>query len=367
MKILSALTAVMLMSCSGEQDPIALGFLGGLSGGNADLGEAGRNGAIMAVEEINELGGVNGRPIKLVIKDDNNRPEKAREGAQALVDLGVEAIVGPLTSTTAEAAIEVANKAKLLVVSPTASAVGLAGVDDYLIRVCPSSKDNAYAYADFMFSTLGQRRISIVADAQNRIFSDSWFFEFQTKWHALGGEIIYQELVNTKEFTEYHILVGNLLNGEPDGILFIVNSVDAARLSQQVRKIDPDVPLVAAEWAATQNLITLGGSAVDGLVTMQIVNFFDTSPRFLKFVDTYVKRFGSYPSFSSIISYDATKMVIRALKLKQDQSLKESLLSHQPYAGLQTELVIDPWGDLIGRSTFVVVKNQKYALFGKSL
>jgi branched-chain amino acid transport system substrate-binding protein len=362
--ILSVLGIVILLfSCSREGKTVDLGFIGGLSGGNADLGEAGRNGAIIAVEEVNEAGGIHGRQVKLIIKDDGNSTDKAREAARELIDLDVDAIIGPLTSTTAEAVIEITNEAELLVLSPTASAIHLAGLDDYLIRVCPSTRDNAGVYANFMYSTMGLGRIAVVADDQNRSFSESWFGEFKKEWEKKGGEVSLLEYVDTTVLTEYHLLTQNLLTGNPDGILFIANSVDVARLSQQVRKIDRDIPLVAAEWAATQNLITLGGASVEGLVTMQIVNFFDTSPRFLRFVDIYRERFGSYPSFSSIISYDAAKVVMEALNMKQNESLKESLLSNQPYEGLQMELTFDDWGDLYGSSTFVKVHNNGYILF----
>ncbi|MDC7221665.1 MAG: ABC transporter substrate-binding protein [Spirochaetales bacterium] len=362
-KIVLAGVILGVLSCSGGKKTVDLGFIGGLSGGNADLGEAGRNGAIMAVEEVNEAGGIKGRQVKLIVKDDNNRPEKAREVAEELVGLEVEAIIGPLTSTTTKAAIEVTNEAQMVVASPTASAIQLAGIDDYLIRVCPSSRDNAFSYGVFMYDKLGFRKVSIVADGQNRVFSESWYGEFKSKWEEKGGEILIVEFVNTKEFSEYHVLTEKLLAGGPDGILFIANSVDSARLAQQIRKEDKDITFVAAEWAATQNLISLGGAAVDGLVSMQIVNFFDTSPRFLNFVAAYEERFGNYPSFSSIISYDAAMMVMKALELQGKESLKESILMNQPFEGLQMELGIDEYGDLLGQSTFVVVENREYALY----
>ncbi|TCS42707.1 ABC transporter substrate-binding protein [Reinekea marinisedimentorum] len=354
---------LIVLSCTSSDKTIDLGFIGGLTGGNADLGEAARNGAIMAVEEVNEAGGINGIPVKIIIKDDNNRAEKAREVAQELIDLHVQAIIGPLTSTTTAAAIEVTNPAGIVVASPTASAIHLAEIDDHLIRFCPTSKDNAYSYAEFIYQTLGHRTLSVVADAQNRVYSDSWYGDFSTRWKELGGEILMLEFFNTKNQTEYNALAERLLFAQPDGILFIANSVDVARYSQQFRKLNADIPLIAAEWAATQNLITLGGMAVEGLISMQIVNFFDTSPKFVRFVESYQERFGTYPSFSSIISYDAATAVMKALEMKGKQTLKQSLLVNQPYDGLQKPLAIDDWGDLIGQSTFVIVRDNEYRLF----
>ena len=363
--LFTAALTLLIFGCSHGDKTIDIGFIGGLSGGNADLGEAARNGAIMAIEDVNKAGGIKGIPVKLIIKDDNNRPEKAREAAQELIDLKTEAIIGPLTSTTTSAVLEITNNAKQLVISPTASAVHLTKNDDYLVRVCPSSRDNAYAYADFLFNELGLKKLSIVADAQNQVFSESWYSEFKKRWQELNGEVLILEFFNTKTQSEYQVLAERLLSAEPEAILFIANSVDVARYSQQIRKVDNTIPLIAAEWAATQNLIILGGAAVDGLITMQIVNFFDNSPKFLSFVQSYQERFGSYPSFSSIISYDAAITLMKAIELKDKKTLKHSLLANQPYDGLQHKISFDDWGDLIGQSTFVIIKDNQYQLFKK--
>jgi branched-chain amino acid transport system substrate-binding protein len=58
----------MLFGCA-PPEPLKIGYLGGLSGRVADLGEAGRSGALLAVEEINGLGGVNGRKVELIVQD----------------------------------------------------------------------------------------------------------------------------------------------------------------------------------------------------------------------------------------------------------------------------------------------------------
>jgi len=66
-----------LVNGCGPREPVRVGFLGGLSGRVADLGEAGRNGAQIAVEEVNRAGGIDGRRVELIVRDDAQNPEKA--------------------------------------------------------------------------------------------------------------------------------------------------------------------------------------------------------------------------------------------------------------------------------------------------
>ncbi len=71
-----ALIAVILFSCQREKPPFKIGFVGGLTGRYSDLGVSGRNGAMLAVEEINENGGIRGRKILLIAKDDRQDEQR---------------------------------------------------------------------------------------------------------------------------------------------------------------------------------------------------------------------------------------------------------------------------------------------------
>jgi ABC-type branched-subunit amino acid transport system substrate-binding protein len=65
----AACLATLLLIACGPQEPIRIGFIGELTGNSADLGEAGRNGAMLAIEQANQGGGINGRPIELLARD----------------------------------------------------------------------------------------------------------------------------------------------------------------------------------------------------------------------------------------------------------------------------------------------------------
>ncbi|HWT16306.1 MAG TPA: ABC transporter substrate-binding protein, partial [Patescibacteria group bacterium] len=98
-----------LVSGCGPREPVRVGFLGGLSGRVADLGESGRNGAQIAVEEVNRAGGIGGRQVELIVRDDAQNPEKAISAINELIGARVEAIVGPMTSAMAEVVLPIAE------------------------------------------------------------------------------------------------------------------------------------------------------------------------------------------------------------------------------------------------------------------
>ena len=124
--------------------PILIGFAAQLTGIQAELGVQERNGVQMAVETINATGGVAGRKIELVIRDDRGIPEKAQAADRELIKAGVLAIIGHATSAQTQAGLEVTNPAKVVLLGPTVSTLELSGLDDYFFRIYPSFKDNAH-------------------------------------------------------------------------------------------------------------------------------------------------------------------------------------------------------------------------------
>ena len=358
--LLSAL--VLLGGCSDDKTPIRLGLVGGLSGENVDLGQAGRNGALLAVDEINQSGGVNGHPVELVIRDDKNRRDGAIAATKDLVEEGVVAIVGPFTTTMAEAVRTVSEPKHVLVFSPTASSVRLAGLDDSFFRLCSSTTDQASHYAEFMVRQKGLRRISLVAAKDNLSFVKSWVDEYKRRIAAYGGELVAEVWYDFSAMSGFGDVVRDLLAPKPDAVMFVANAVSVARMAQQVRKSDKTTPIFASEWAGTQQVIELGGKAVNGLVVIHIFNKYGKEEPFLRFVKEYQTQFKSDPSFSSVIAYEVVKILAKALeKQTPEESLKQAILKNGPYQGLQQSFAIDAYGDTVRQAHFVVVNGTQFS------
>ncbi|WP_425059694.1 hypothetical protein SCACP_02930 [Sporomusa carbonis] len=129
--------AVLAAGCASQQ-PYKIGFAAGLTGRQSDIGVAGRNGVILAVEEINKAGGIKGRQAELIVKDDKNAPDFIQTVDAELISAGATVIIGHMTSAAAVAALPVADSGQVLIISPTARAEELAGRDDLMITVIPA-------------------------------------------------------------------------------------------------------------------------------------------------------------------------------------------------------------------------------------
>ncbi len=348
--LLVAACLLAISSCA-PPEPVRIGFLGGLSGRVADLGIGGRNGAILAVEQRNQRGGINGRPIELIAEDDQQDPEVARQAVARLLARPVEVIIGPMTSAMAMAVVPQVNATTVPLVSPTVTTNALTGIDDQFFRVVAPTARHVFKSADYHYRQLGLRRIVLVCDLRNKAYTDSWAGDFRRAFVALGGTVV--DEIGFANDDALSMVATRALAGRPDGALIIANSVDTGLLVQQIRLRDRQVRLATAEWAATERLIELGGQAVEGVIVAQYVDRQDGTPAYLAFRKAYRERFAHEPGFAGLTAFDATNVALDALASRQkQQTLKQALLAHGEFGGAQSPIRFDANGDT-ERDTFL--------------
>jgi branched-chain amino acid transport system substrate-binding protein len=358
--VLCLAAAALICACS-KPKPIKIGFVGGLTGRAADLGVDARNGTILAVEQRNSSGGIKGRPIELVIKDDGQVPETARKVLTELMDQGIECIIGPTTSSMAMTMVPLVNASKSILLAPTVTSANLSGKDDNFIRVTSDTTSYAGKSAKFQFEKLKHRKVAAIYDLNNSAFTESWFNEFSKTFEALGGKVILTKTFNSSDETVFTASVRRMVEAKPDVFLVLGNAVDSAMICQQIRRLDPKKPIVLSEWSATERFIELCGVAAEGIYVAQYVDRNDRSERFQAFLKAYWNRFGQDPGYAGVAGYDAATVAIEALAARESgQTLKDTIIRKKQFQCVQQILSIDQFGDA-DRKTFVsVIRNGRY-------
>lgn len=359
-ELVFGLVFLTLAGCT-QKEPIKLGFLGGLTGRVADLGEAGRDGALFAIEEVNAAGGVNGRHIELLIQDDQQDAKIAAKAAQILLDAGVQAVIGPMTSAMGEAVLPVLTRADRVLLSPTITSSLLAGKDDLMFRVAPPVSESTQRIAAHTYST-GSRRVAIVYDLSNLAYSADWAAHFQRAFSAIGGTVVAEASFTSGQDASYGEAVKKVADAKPDALHFIANAVDTVRLTQLSRNMRLAQPVTTSTWAATESLIQLGGRTVEGMTLTQFFDRANVSPRYQGFADAFRKRFRQEPGFASVAAYDSTRAVLSAMEKAPGGPLKQALLEAGPYQGLQTDWNFDRFGDAQRRTHIAVVRDGHFVV-----
>lgn len=354
--------ATAITACS-KKEPVRLGFVGALTGRGADLGIAGRNGAMLAIEQRNAAGGINGHQIELLPRDDGQNADTAKRVVAELIEQQVTAIIGPMTSNVAMATVPLVDASRTIMISPTVTTNDLSGKDDNFFRVVSANSEYATNNARFQIKKLGHRRAAAIYDLSNKAFTENWLNDFRARYETLGGRMVLAKPFVSGNEPAFHEMVKDLLAAKPDVIVIIANAVDAALICQQVRKLDQRVAFTMVGWAATERLLELGGSAVEGAHVDQYFNRDDTSTQFTTFIQGYRKRFSMEPGFAAITAYDAANVLLDALARKgPKQTLREAIQAAPTYEGLQQRIVFDRNGDSHRNTYISTVRNGKFVI-----
>ncbi len=343
--LLSFLPVIFFAGCR-PSGPIKIGFIGGTTGRAADLGISGQDAVQLAVEEVNRDGGIGGRPLQLIIKDDGQKSEKARRAVVELIDQQVEAVIGPMTSDIAMAIVPELNKARIVCISPTASTEELSGMDDYFFRLTAPVGKNASKSGAYHARAGKIHHLAVLYDLNNLAYTENWLENFKRHFEQEGNHIVVSMGFDTAAGVTFNEAVGHVLAAAPDGILIIANSMDSAMICQQIRKKDKSVHITLSDWGATERLLELGGETVEGVTVIQVFDRENANQLFQRFRQKYLERFQQEPGFGGVLAYDAAQVVIQALKMRQPgQTIKDAVVALPEIEGLQTSISFDKWGE----------------------
>lgn len=339
---------ILFLWARDKNETIIIGFSAQLTGSQAELGVQERNGVQLAIGEINELGGVNGRKVSLIIKDDCGIYQIAKKMDKELIDKGAVAIIGHATTAQTLEGLKVTNPANIVMIGPTVSTPELTGIDDYFFRVHPSFKSSAEAFAKHIYDFKKLKNIAVIYDTDNISYSKTYSKIFEDKFKELGGSITNEIFFSSSLQPDFSPVLYVLEKSKPEGLVIVASDIDTAIIAQRTKHINKNIKLFASDWAQTETLISNGGKAVEGMEIEQSFDVNDKSERFLDFKAKYKARFGNEPSFGSIYSYEATLVLAEALKKANcnKERLKESLLEINNFDGLIGKISIDKFGDV---------------------
>lgn len=338
-------------------EPIRIGVIASLTGPSAESGEYTVNASRMAAEAINQAGGVLGRPIELIIEDNQSTNPGAVLAFSKLISKGsLTAILGPIRSTEMQAILPMIAKAGV----PTmmgASETGLTHSGNrWLFRTRPNDSYSSRVMADFGVKTLGLRQWAIVHSTDSFGANGAKALIEAFKVHAIEPRLVQGYTNNSQDFTAAILAVKK--SGAEAIATYMTLQTDVGIFSKQMRQLGLTLPLVGSPSIAGVSARSLAGDALHG--TYAIVDFtVDANQAAQLFSKNYRNRFKVDPDFFASWAYDAIHIAatgIRASGSIEPEALRKSILNITGYVGAQGRYAFDENGD--GLHGYNVVKNE---------
>ncbi|HEV2827613.1 MAG TPA: ABC transporter substrate-binding protein [Pyrinomonadaceae bacterium] len=360
---------VAALSCSQQQkgaadhSTIPIGFFGDLTGPTFNFGLSAKNGVLMAADEINQAGGINGHNLDVVIEDDKGSPEESARITGKLIErYKVVAIIGAGASGNSLAAAPKAQSAHVPLISPSSTNPAVTQAGDYIFRACFIDAFQGEVMSKFAVKTLKAKRAAIMVDFNSpysRGLTD--FFEFS--FTKLGGGMVAKQSFSQGD-ADYRGQLSVIKAANPDVIYIPGYYGDVAIIAKQARQLGLTVPLLGADGWDAPELWELGGDALNGSYISNHYSADDPTERIQKFTREYRQRYGNLtPDAHAALAYDALKFFAEAVGragTTEGPKLREALAKTKDFAGVTGIISMDGQRNAVKPAVILKLQNGRY-------
>jgi branched-chain amino acid transport system substrate-binding protein len=353
----------------GGSGDILVGEFGSMTGPQATFGQSTHNGIMMAADEVNAAGGINGRKIKVLSEDDQSKQEEAANAVTKLISQNsVSAIIGEVASSASIAAAPICQSNKVPMITPSSTNDEVTRKGDYIFRICfTDSYQGEYqaVFADQWASTNNKpKNVAILTDVKSD-YSQGLAKVFTAKFGTLGGKIAgTQSYANGDSDFRSQLTAIKSMN---PSILFVPGYyTDIGQIAIQARDLGITAPLLGGDGWESPKLIEIGGKALEGCFYTNHYFYADPSPVVTSFVQKYKQRYGQTPDALAALGYDAMKTLADAMKraAKIDgPSLRDAIAQTKGLVGVTGTINIGPERNAMGKKLVIEeIKNGQLTL-----
>lgn len=358
---LALLTALSMTACGGEsggqsassgsadqstsnsKDPIVVGHYSYLTGPSSLLGQNITNGVQVAVDKINEEGGINGRLIELVTYDEKGSQETAKQVVTKLVEVDkVCAIIAPASSADLKATMSITEDAGIIQIGSGVSAALTNIGAEYTFR---SGVNGQYINSSLVEAMIELGVETFAALVVNSEYGESGMAVVEESIKASNGAItmVAKEYYNGTD-VDYSAQIAKLIAADPDAILLYSNTNEASIAIGQVRAKGYEGYLLGPEGCASSEIRNVAGDVAEGLVFVSPYVIPDEIDEALNdvekdFLTRYVEKFGEMVvSDTAYRAYDGACLLFEAMKHCEDpsnsQQIRDAFVQIKDFEGI---------------------------------
>jgi branched-chain amino acid transport system substrate-binding protein len=367
-RIALAAALLLCLSCGGG-NAIKVGLVVPLTGDVKTFGESARNGAMLAFDEQNAAGGINGRTLRVIASDDKNDPTEAANAGAKLIDMDqVVAIVGSVSSKCSSPLSDKCQSSKIPMITPTSTnpkvTVGEDGKrKDYVFRACFIDPFQGTVGARFALDNLKAKTAAVLYDVGND-YSKGLADFFKSSFEQGGGKVVAFESY-AKDDVDFSALLTKIRVAGPD-VLFLPDYYNKVGLiAKQARQLGLKATFLGGDGWDSDDMVKIAGDAIYGGYFTNHYSPDDPRPEVQQWVEKYKAKYGSRPDALATLGYDAALLLIDAIKkspgAKPDE-IRDALQATKDFPCVSGNITFDTNGNPIKSAAVLeyTAEGQKY-------
>ena len=361
----AVLAVVLACGKASSGNEILVGEYGSLTGGIATFGISTRDGSQQAFDEINAAGGVLGKKIKLMVEDDQSKPEEVGTVVTKLINQGhVTSMLGHVASSYSLAAAPICQASKIPMITPSSTNPRVTQIGDYIFRVCFMDNFQGAVMAKFAWDTLKAKRVAILVDIRND-YSVGLQGVFREQFKSRGGQIVAEQSFSQGD-SDFHAQLTQIKSTNPDAIYVPGYYTEVGTIARQAKELGLNAPLLGGDGWDSPKLWEIGGEALKWAGASRCLGTDDPSPIVQKFVTDYKKRYNNQlPDALAALAYDAAKILADAMTRAgstDGTKVRDAIAATKDYTGVTGKITIGPDRNAVKPAVVLKVENGKYVL-----
>jgi len=342
--LITAITAGVLIAAPdyGAKETIDVGAILPLSGSLATYGGDIRDGITIAAEEINERGGIGGKEVRIIYRDNGGDANRSASMMEELAAEGIPVVIGPVTSAGALAAAPVAEARQTVMLSPTATTPLLSGAGRYVYRTISSDTYQGRGMATVL-KHLHPGAKSVALMYIDNAYGNGLREPFAKTFSAQGGAVVCEVPFDEGQRT-FTDAVAVVRGSGASAVALISYLPEAEEIFREAEHQNLSVAWIASDGIVASELITVAGPATEGVIATIQANLVQ-SPSFIARYSALTGK--DTPNWEAAYAYDAMMIVAEAIE-RGGYSADgiRNHLDHIRYLGICGPKVFDENGDV---------------------
>lgn len=360
--VLIIIIALLAFGHKRSKDPITIGAIYQMTG-DARYGEISKLGADLAIEEINEKGGIHGRPLRIVYEDSMTQAPRALSAFQKLTTQDGARVILSQASNVSIAISPLANDAHIIQIDTGSVSPAYRTPNDYTFRTATTALHLVPGQAQFLVDR-GITRVGYlyVQDEYGMSMKDTFTKEFNTR----GGSIIASEAFAANA-SDVRSQVTKLISQKPEAIVYVSRLDRGGLIIKQLREQGYEGVLLTDVYGVeAPEVLEAAGAAANGVFYTGPILKEEANKTAASFIKAYKDRYGETPAVLPAQAYDAVMLLAEAMRTcggDTDSECLRKTIAEANLEGVAGTISFDETGDAIDRTvTIKQIQNGEFVI-----
>lgn len=298
---------------TGSTDAFKIGGIGPTTGDAAIYGKAVKNGAQLAVDEINKNGGINGKKIEYKFEDDQSDAEKSVNAYNSLKDWGMQMLVGTVTSNPCTAVVENTHNDNMFQLTPSATAVESIQYDN-AFRMCFSDPNQGSASADYIADNKLASKVAVIYNSSDP-YSSGIYQKFAEEAKAKGLDVVAAEAFTADSKTDFSVQIQKAQSSGAELVFLPIYYQETSLILAQAKKAGFTPKYFGCD--GMDGILALDGfdkSLAEGLMFLTPFTADAEDEKTQTFIKAYKDAFGDTPIQFAADAYDCVYTIKAAIE-----------------------------------------------------